>query len=193
MVNDPEVLPVDPLLKMAVIHHQFECIHPFHDGNGRTGRILNVLYLVKEGLLDSPILYLSRDILRTKSEYYRLLRHVHESGEWEPWLVCMLEAVERTARDALATVGGIKAALADKREHIRARHSFYGQDLVDHLFLHPYTKIALLERDLRVSRASAGRYLDALAADGLLRKERRGRTDHYVNVALWEVLTRGEP
>ena len=97
-INDAERLHADPLIKMALIHHQFESIHPFYDGNGRTGRIVNVLYLVKEGLLDIPVLYLSRHIVRTKSDYYRLLQAVRDQDAWEDWVLYMLVAVEKTAQ-----------------------------------------------------------------------------------------------
>lgn len=192
VMNDPAAFPCDPLVKMALVHHQFESIHPFYDGNGRTGRIMNVLYLVKEGLLDTPILYLSRHIVRNKGEYYRLLQAVRERGAWKEWTLFMLDAVEVTARETSGTVAAIQAALLDYKRRIRAAHKFYSQDLVAHLFSHPYTRVAFLERELGVSRITATRYLDALAADGLLDKRRVGRSNCYVNVALVAILS-GEP
>jgi len=178
----------DPLIKMALIHHQFESIHPFYDGNGRTGRIVNVLYLVKEGLLDTPALYLSSHIVRTKATYYRLLQTVREEDTWEAWVLYLLDAVEQTAVQTIATIHAIKAALFDYKHRIRNGYKFYSQDLINHLFTHPYTKIDALQRDLQVSRLTATKYLDALAAGGLLQKNRQGRSNYYVNVALREVL-----
>ncbi len=180
----------DPLVRMALIHHQFESIHPFYDGNGRTGRILNVLYLVKEGLLDVPVLYLSRHIVRTKADYYRLLQAVRERDAWEEWVLYMLTAVESTARDATLTVALIRDALLDAKHRIRSRFRFYSQDLINNLFTHPYTKIAFVERDLKVSRLTATRYLDELAEGGFLEKRKIGRNNYYLNQPLIRILTR---
>ncbi|CQR26478.1 conserved hypothetical protein [Thiomonas arsenitoxydans] len=154
-INDDELFAADPLIKMALIHHQFESIHPFYDSNGRTGRIINVLYLVKEGLLDIPVLYLSRYIVRTKPDYYRLLQTVREHDTWEDWVLYMLAAIESTASDTLETIHAIKAALMDAKHRIRAQYKFYSQDLINNLFTHPYTKIEFIERDLNVSRLTA--------------------------------------
>ena len=187
-LNDPDVLAVDPLIKMALAHHQFESIHPFYDGNGRTGRIVNVLYLVKEGLLDIPVLYLSKHIVRTKTDYYRLLQTVREDDTWEDWVLYMLDAVEQTAVQTLSTVHAIKTALFDYKHRIRAQHKFYSQDLINNLFTHPYTKIDFLQRDLQVSRLTATKYLDALAASGFVQKQKVGRSNYYVNRALNQIL-----
>lgn len=188
VINDRDHLPVDPLIKMALIHHQFESIHPFYDGNGRTGRIINVLYLVHEGLLDTPILYMSRYIVKNKAGYYRLLQAVRDSGSWEEWLVYMLTAVEETADQSCQTVRAIREALQKYKHQIRSNHGFYSQDLINSLFNHPYTRIAFIERDLKVSRLTAAKYLDALTADGLLEKQKVGRTNYYINVALRDIL-----
>jgi Fic family protein len=188
-INDDALLDADPLVKMALIHHQFESIHPFYDGNGRTGRIVCVLYLVNKHLLDIPILYLSRHIVRTKAEYYRLLQAVREREAWEEWVGYMLTAVEVTAREGIATIHAIKAALLEVKHRIRERHRFYSQDLINNLFLHPYTKIDFLKADLSVSRLTAAKYLDALVADGLLDKRKIGRTNYYVNTRLFAILT----
>ena len=187
-INMPELFPADPLIKMALIHHQFESIHPFYDGNGRTGRIVNVLYLVKEGLLDIPVLYLSSHIVRTKADYYRLLQTVREQDRWEEWVLYMLEAVELTAGQTIATIHAIKAALFDYKHRIRSGFKFYSQDLINNLFTHPYTKIELLQRDLGVSRVTATKYLDALAEGGFVRKHKVGRGNYYINLALNAVL-----
>ena len=191
-VNDPDVFEADPLVKMALMHHQFESIHPFYDGNGRTGRILNVLYLVQQGLLDSPILYLSRFLVRTKSDYYRLLQGVHGGEGWEDWTLYMLTAVEETARESLKTVSGIQAALLDYKRRIRTEYKFYSQDLINNLFMHPYTKIEFVEQELKVSRLTASKYLEALTDGGFLEKRRSGRANYYINTALYQLLTQDE-
>jgi len=192
-INDRELFAADPLVKMALIHHQFESIHPFYDGNGRTGRIVNVLYLVKEGLLDTPVLYLSRAIVHSKSDYYSLLQDARERDQWEQWVLYMLSAVESTARDGIATIQAIKAALMDYKHCIRDGYKFYSQDLINNLFSHPYTRIEFLQRDLGVSRLTATHYLDTLSAGGLLRKMKVGRSNYYINKALYSILTGGAP
>lgn len=187
-INDPGRFTADPLIKMALIHHQFESIHPFYDGNGRTGRILNVLYLVKEGLLDVPVLYLSSHIVRTKADYYRLLQTVRENDTWEDWVLYMLDAVEQTAGQTITTIHAIKTALFDYKHRIRAGFKFYSQDLINNLFTHPYTKIEFVQRDLKVSRLTATKYMDALADGGLVQKHKVGRSNYYINVALNAIL-----
>ncbi|MBL8371851.1 MAG: Fic family protein [Burkholderiaceae bacterium] len=188
-MNEPDLFAADPLIKMALIHHQFESIHPFYDGNGRTGRILNVLYLVKEGLLDIPVLYLSSHIVRTKADYYRLLQTVRDEDNWEEWVMYLLDAVEQTASQTLTTIHAIKAALFDYKHRIRAQHKFYSQDLINNLFTHPYTKIEYVQRDLQVSRLTATKYMDALAASGFVQKHKIGRANFYINLALSGVLS----
>lgn len=187
-MNEADLLDVDPLIKMALIHHQFESIHPFYDGNGRTGRIVNVLYLVKEGLLDIPVLYLSQYIVRHKPDYYRLLQTVREEDTWEDWVLYLLEAVEQTAGQTITTVQAIKTALFDYKQRIRAGYKFYSQDLINNLFMHPYTKIEFVQRDLGVSRITATKYLEALTEGGFVQKQRIGRGNYYVNIALNTVL-----
>ena len=187
-INDETLFPVDPLIKMALIHHQFESVHPFYDGNGRTGRILNVLYLVKEGLLDIPVLYLSSHLVRSKADYYRLLQTVRDDDAWEDWVLYLLGAVEQTAQQTITTIQAIKAALFDYKHRIRAGYKFYSQDLINNLFTHPYTRIDYVQRDLQVSRLTATKYLDAWAAGGFLRKQKIGRGNYYVNLALSAVL-----
>ena len=187
-INDTEGLALDPLIKMALIHHQFESIHPFYDGNGRTGRIINVLYLVKEGLLDVPVLYLSSHIVRTKSDYYRLLQTVRDNDTWEEWVLYILEAVEQTAGQTITTIHAIKEALFDYKHRIRAGFKFYSQDLINNLFNHPYTKIEFVQEDLKVSRLTATKYMDALDAAGFVKKHKVGRSNYYINVALNKIL-----
>jgi len=187
-INDRDVFTADPLVRMALIHHQFESIHPFYDGNGRTGRIICVLYLVKEGLLTIPILYLSRHIVRTKTEYYRRLQDVRDHDAWEAWVLYMLTAVEETARQAIGTVEAIREALLVVKHRIREAHRFYSQDLINSLFSHPYTTVEFLQRDLKVVRLTARKYLEALTADGILVKQRVGRTNYYINTKLFDIL-----
>jgi Fic family protein len=183
---------VDPLIRMALIHHQFESIHPFYDGNGRTGRIVNVLYLVKERLLDIPVLYLSRHIVRTKVDYYRLLQSVREQDTWEDWVLYMLTAIDVTAAETVNTIQSIHTLLMKTKQNIRAHHKFYSQDLLNNLFSHPYTKIEFIQRDLDVSRLTATKYLDALVAGGILRKRKIGRSNYYINTPLFRILTGAE-
>jgi Fic family protein len=195
-LNDAAAFDADPLIKMAIAHHQFESIHPFYDGNGRTGRIVNVLYLVNTGLLDIPVLYLSSYIVRNKPEYYRLLQAVRDSGDapavWEAWVMYVLNAVETTAQQSIQTITDMKAALLDYKHRIRANFKFYSQDLINNLFTHPYTRIEFIERDLAVSRLTATKYLDALATAGFVEKRKVGRSSYYINTALNAILTRGE-
>lgn len=187
-INDSTLFDTDPLIKMALIHHRFESIHPFYDGNGRTGRIANVLYLVKQELLDIPVLYLSRHIVRTKPEYYRLLQAVREDDRWESWVFYILTAVEKTAADAIRMVKIIRDLLLDTKQRIRAEYPFYSQDLINNLFSHPYTKIDFICRDLNVTRATAAKYLEKLVAGGFLHKVKIGRSNYYINRPLFTVL-----
>jgi len=191
-INDDQMYDADVLVKMAIIHFQFESIHPFYDGNGRTGRIINVLFLVLKHLLDIPVLYLSRYIVSHKSDYYRLLQKVRDEEAWEEWILFMLEAVESTSRQTISIIESIKDSLLEYKHRIRANHKFYSQDLINNLFYHPYTKIDFLMRDLNIGRITATKYLDVLAADGLLQKERIGRSNFYINTALYNILTRAE-
>jgi len=189
-MHDQPPYDADPLIKMALIHHQFESIHPFYDGNGRTGRIINVLYLVKEGLLDIPVLYLSRYIVQAKPEYYRLLQAVRDDDEWEAWVLYKLQAVAETAAQTVATVKAIKTLLQTTKLRIRDHYKFYSQDLINNLFNHPYTRVEFLQRELDVTRITATRYLDKLAEDGVLRKMKVGRKNYYVNQPLFDLLAR---
>jgi Fic family protein len=188
-INDDSAFDVDPLIKMALIHHQFESIHPFYDGNGRTGRIINVLYLVKQRLLEIPVLYLSRHIVRTKADYYRLLQDVRDHDAWEEWVLYMLTAVERTAAEGIQAIGAIRSVLMDYKHRIRDRFKFYSQDLINNLFSHPYTKIEHIENDLQVSRHTATKYLEALTQGGFLEKRKLGRSNYYINLPLTAILT----
>ena len=184
-INEDEQSALDPLIKMALIHHQFESIHPFPDGNGRIGRILNALYLARAGLLEIPILYLSRHITRTKGDYYRLLQEVRTKGAWEEWTLYMLEAVAQTAQTTLAIVEGVRAQMAGAKKRMRDElPNLYSQDLLNNLFRHPYTRIEFVVQDLKVSRQTAAKYLDLLAEKGFVTKHRAGRSNYYINTAL---------
>ena len=188
LINQPAEHPIDPLVLMAIIHHRFESIHPFYDGNGRTGRILNILYLVKEGLLDAPILYLSRYINHTKEEYYQKLQQVRSQNDWEGWILYLLKGVELTARQTITLIEAIKALLQKQKHDIRDHFKFYSQDLINNIFRNPYTKVQFVEHDLKVSRATATRYLNALAQHGILEKHKLGRENYYLNHDLVKLL-----
>ena len=189
-LNRSELDDLDPLVRMAVLHHQFESIHPFYDGNGRTGRILNLLHLVLHGLLDLPVLYLSRYIIRHKADYYRELQAVRETGAWEPWLLYILRGVEETARETLERVEGIRLLMAEVKQ--RLRHDLpkiYSQELLNNLFRHPYTKIEFVERDLNVGRLTAAKYLNEVHRVGLVKKMKIGRSNFYLNERLFQLLS----
>lgn len=189
-INDDALMDADPLVKMAIIHHQFESIHPFYDGNGRTGRIINILYLVQKGLLHLPVLYLSRYIIRHKSDYYRLLQQVREEGNWEEWILYMLDGVEQTALESIHLISNIKTLMQHYKQTIRKElPKLYSQDLLNNLFKYPYTKIEFLERDLQISGRTAVRYLEALIEKGLLQKQKVGRDNFYLNESLFALLS----
>jgi Fic family protein len=184
-INNDESCALDPLIKMALIHRQFESIHPFSDGNGRIGRILNVLYLTKCRLLDIPILYLSRHITANKSDYYRLLQAVRDDGNWEPWLLYMLDAVGQTAETTLGLVEGIRAQMAGVKRKMRTElPKLYSQDLLNSLFRHPYTRIEYVQKELSITRQTASKYLDALAEKGFVEKHQTPRGNYYINTEL---------
>jgi Fic family protein len=190
-INDDSAMDADPLIKMAIIHHQFESINPFYDGNGRTGRIINILYLVQKGLLHLPILYLSRYIIKHKNDYYRLLQFVRDTGKWEEWLLFILDGIEKTANEGVILISGIQKLMLEYKVRIRTnRPKLYSQDLLNNLFKYPYTKIEFIENDLGVSRNTAIRYLEALVNDGILEKHKIGRNNYYLNKNLFSLLSR---
>jgi len=189
-INNELPFDADPLVKMAVIHFQFESIHPFYDGNGRTGRIINILYLILNSLLQMPILYLSRYIIDNKSRYYQLLQDVREKQEWEPWILFMLDGIEQTSLDTISLIIEIKKLMMDYKHRIRSGYKFYSQELINNLFRHPYTKIDFIQKDLEVSRITAAVYLNRLAEDGLLTKKKFGVGNYYVNEPLVKLFTR---
>jgi Fic family protein len=189
-INDRSLCDYDPLIKMAIIHYQFESIHPFYDGNGRTGRIINILYLIHEKLQSLPILYLSKYIIKNKSDYYRLLQDVRENNNWEEWLLFMIQGIELTARETIDLILGIRDLMMHYKGILREKYKFYSQDLLNNLFKHPYTKIEFVQRDLNVSRITAANYLNQLAEDKLITKKKLGTGNYYINNPLFELLTK---
>jgi Fic family protein len=188
-INDKESSDFDPLVKMAIIHYQFESIHPFYDGNGRTGRIINILYLIQERLQYLPILYLSNYIIKNKSDYYRLLQEVRTKNNWEEWLLFMIKAVDQTSRETIDLIIKIRELIMNYKRTLRDNYKFYSQDLLNNLFKHPYTKIEFIQRDLNVSRITAANYLNQLADDRLLTKKKLGTANYYINDPLFKLLS----
>jgi Fic family protein len=189
-INDDSIMQIDPLVKMALIHHQFESIHPFYDGNGRTGRIINMLYLVQKGLLHLPILYLSRYIIRNKTDYYRLLQEVRVNNSWEEWIIYMLDGIEKTATETVVLIHSIKRIMQEYKILIRSQYpKIYSQDLLNNLFKYPYTKIEFIQSDLQVSRNTAIRYLEELVKSKVLIKHKIGRENFYENRELFKLLS----
>ncbi len=181
---------LDPLLRMAIAHHQFESIHPFYDGNGRTGRILNLLTLQRDGLLEVPVLYLSRYITTTKVEYYRLLQTVRDENLWADWCLYLLQGVALTSRSAIRLVKSLRDLMMATKHRMRERlPKLYSQDLLNNLFRYPYTKIEFVEKELRVSRITAAKYLDRLAEEGFVTKRKIGKTNFYINEPLFALLS----
>ncbi len=189
-INDDTLSDLDPLIKMAIIHHQFESIHPFYDGNGRTGRIINVLYLVKNKLLNTPILYLSRYINKNKSNYYCLLQKVQrDKNAWQEWIAFFLDAVLETSHHTILLIHKIQGLMQLHKNQIREKlPKIYSQDLLNNLFCHPYTKIEFVSQDLQIHRNTASRYLEELEKIGLLSKHRLGSENFYVNTNLYNLL-----
>jgi len=182
---------LDPLVRMAAAHYQFEAIHPFTDGNGRTGRVLNSLFLVEQGLLPLPILYLSRYIISHKSDYYRLLLAVTREAAWEPWLLYMLRAVEDTAGWTTTKIGAVRKLAAGTAEYVRAKlPKIYSRELVDVIFEQPYCRIANLVEAGIAGRQAASRYLKALVSIGVLREQTFGKEKLFVHPKLMRLLTR---
>ena len=192
-INRPAMSEIDPLIKMAIIHHQFESIHPFYDGNGRTGRIINVLYLVINRLLDLPILYLSRYITQNKSQYYKLIQAIRDkeenSQEWEEWILFILKGVEQTALDTTRLVQGISALMRRYEQTLRPLFGKnYRHELLNNLFYHPYTKIEFMQRDLTVQRKTAAKYLNVMVEAKVLVVVKIGRENYYINRNLMELF-----
>lgn len=180
---------IDPLIKMALLHYQFEAIHPFSDGNGRTGRMLNVLYLTKQSLLDLPVLYISKHILEFKAEYYRLLTEVTEKGDWEGWILFILEAVYRTSLFTLGKVNAIYNLFNHVTSIVKEKaEDLYSRELIEILFSQPYCKIKMLvERDI-ASRNTASKYLNRLSDIGILEPIQEGNEILFLNRELYKIL-----
>jgi Fic family protein len=188
IINDDTAFDTDPLVKMACIHHQFESVHPFYDANGRTGRIINILYMVLKNLLNIPVLYLSRYIIKTKPDYYRLLQKTREKETWEEWICYMLEGVKHTSKNTIHIIEQIRNLMMDYKHRIRKSFAFYSQELLNNLFFHPYTRIEFLEKSLGITRQTASKYLDKLTTAGFLHKQRLGRVNYYVNEPLCAIF-----
>lgn len=180
---------ISPLINLAILHYQFESIHPFYDGNGRTGRILNILYLIINGLLEIPILYLSSYINENKAEYYRLLHTVNTADEWEEWILYMLKAIEETANKTIIKINLIKELLNNTIKIAQENASkIYRKELIELLFEQPYSKIDFVVNRLGVERKSGSRYLKKLEEIGILESKKIGRETIYVNTKLIEIL-----
>lgn len=181
---------LDVLVKMALLHYQFEAIHPFPDGNGRTGRILNILYLVDQGLLNLPVLYLSRYIIDHKAAYYEGLRRVTEEGAWHDWVLYMLDAVEQTSIRTHGQITAILALMESVRERVqREAPGIYSKDLIEQIFKQPYCKIQFLERAGLGTRQTCAKYLRELESMGILKGQKMGREVYFINGALFTLLT----
>ncbi len=192
-INDDELSELDPLIKMAVIHHQFERIHPFYDGNGRTGRIINIIYLVKNDLLDLPILYLSRYIVRSKSEYYRLLQTVRDQNDWQSWVLYIIKGIEETASETIVFVNQIRTLILETKQRMRKElPNIYSQELLNNLFFHPYTKVQFVMDQVGVSRITATKYLNQLTEHGFVDRHKIRRTNYFINKPLVGLITQQE-
>jgi Fic family protein len=183
---------VDPLIKLAIIHYQFEAIHPFFDGNGRAGRILNILFLVYKDLLDLPVLYLSKYIIENKNDYYRLLRDVTEKDKWGPWILFMLDAVEQTSAFTRDKIISIRALLEKTLEEAKKKLSerVYSKELIELLFHQPYTKGQFLVDAGIAERQTAAEYLKEFEKIGVLKSHKVGRENLYLNVKLYKLLSK---
>ncbi len=180
---------LSPLINLAVLHYQFESIHPFYDGNGRTGRILNILYLIVNDLLDIPILYLSSYINENKTQYYKYLNQVNRTDQWEDYILYMLKAIEETANDTIKKINRIKKQLEKTIEIVKDKApKTYRKELVELLFEQPYSKIEFVVEKLKVERKAASRYLKKLEDIGILKSEKIGRENLFLNKELIEIL-----
>ena len=181
---------IDPLIKVCLIHYQFESIHPFYDGNGRTGRILNILYLVLNNLIDSPILYLSKYINKTKQEYYKLFNEVRNNNNFEDWILYILKGIEITSKQTIILIEEIQNEMKNYKEEFRNKlPKIYSKELLESLFFEVYTKISYIEKACNVTRLTASSYLNQLEEVGLLESEKIGRERLYKNVRLIKLLS----
>ena len=189
-INEPN--DIDSLINMAIIHHQFESIHHFYDGNGRTGRIINILYLILKDLLDIPVLYLSRYIITHKADYYRLLQEVRTEDKWEEWILYILEAVEQTSLETIELINSISDLMIKIQDKISQElPKIYSKDLVEILFMHPYTKIDFLVDRLNITRKTASKYLNELENIGILENIQIKNSKFFINIELFNLLRKG--
>ena len=184
--NDDDM--VDPLVKLAIIHYQFESIHPFYDGNGRTGRIINILYLILKGLIDIPILYLSKYIIRNKSEYYKLFQETRNNNDFEDWIIYILIGIEEMAEETITIITKIRDEIISVKNELRNKTKIYSKELLEALFFEFYTKIPYIQEQLGVSDKTAQKYLDSLVELGLLTSEKIGRERIYKNERLFKII-----
>ncbi len=179
----------DSLAKLAILHYQFESIHPFYDGNGRTGRIINILYLILKHHLDIPILYLSSYIIRNKENYYKLLRNVHNEKDWESWIIFILKGIEETAGETIQKVKAIKEVLENTIKKVKSQTpKIYSKELIETLFENPYCKIDFIVKKLCVERKAASRYLHKLEDIGILKCIKVGKDSLFINIGLMDLL-----
>jgi Fic family protein len=189
-INEPN--DIDALINMAIIHYQFETIHPFYDGNGRTGRIINILYLILNDLLDIPILYLSNYIIKNKADYYRLLQEVRTKDNWEEWIIYILDGVEKTSLETIELIQDISSMMDNTKNIIKEKlPKIYSKDLIEILFNHPYTKIDFLVDGLGLHRETASKYLKEIESIGILENIKIGRGKYFINIELFDRLKKG--
>lgn len=184
--NDDDM--VDPLIKLAIIHYQFESIHPFYDGNGRTGRIINILYLVLKDLIETPILYLSKYIIRNKIKYYDLFKETRDTGNFEEWIIYILTGIEEMAEETIGIINRIRDEILKMKYELRDRTKLYSKELLEALFFEFYTKIPYIQEQLGVSDKTAQKYLDMLVELGFLTSEKIGRERIYRNERLFNII-----
>ncbi len=184
--NDDDM--IDPLIKVAIIHYQFESIHPFYDGNGRTGRIINILYLILKDLIDTPILYLSKYIIRNKTKYYDLFRKTRETGNFEEWILYILVGIEEMAEETIGIINRIRDEIITMKHELRNKTKLYSKELLEALFFEFYTKIPYIQEQLGVSDKTAQKYLDILVELGFLTSEKIGRERIYRNERLFKII-----
>lgn len=188
-INRDDMDDNDPLVKMAIIHYQFESIHPFYDGNGRTGRIINILYLMLNSLLDLPVLYLSSYIINNKNDYYRLLNEVRTKDAWEEWVLYILDGIEQTSKESIKLIEAINVTMKEIKEIFKAElPKIYSKDLLELLFKHPYTKIGFLVDELGITRKTATSYLRDIESIGILESMKVGRDVYFINKRLFALL-----
>ena len=188
-INTPELDDFDVLVKMAIIHYQFESIHPFYDGNGRAGRIVNILFLILNDLIELPILYLSSYIIKNKNDYYKLLNEVSTNNAWQEWVIYMLDSVEESAKDSIKLIGEINHLMKETKKKLSFElPKIYSKDLLELLFYHPYTKISFLVDELGITRKTATSYLRAVESIGILESIKVSRDVYFINKKLFILL-----